>query len=352
MTSRERFARMYAHGEADRVPITDSPWAGTLARWRREGMPADAAWEDFFDVDRVSVIGANNGPRYPWKVKEETPEWRIVTSDWGVTWREWKALDSTPEFLDYSIKDRASWADAKARMVPSRDRVDWAFLKREYPTWRARGDWIVASLWFGFDVTHSWAVGMERVLEAIVEDPDWLRDMFGRWLDVDLALFDMIRAEGYEFDCASWPDDMGFKHSQFFSVKTYRELLKPFHARAAAWAHAHGARVHLHSCGDVNPFIPELLEIGVDALNPLEVKAGMDPVALKARYGDRLVLHGGINAVLWDRRDAIEAEMRRVVPVMKQGGGYVFSSDHSIPNSVSLEDFRGIVALAKELGRY
>lgn len=89
--------------------------------------------------------------------------------------------------------------------------------------------------------------------------------------------------------------------------------------------------------------------MGLDALNPLEVKAGMDPVLLKQQYGDRLVLHGGVNAVLWDKVDEIKAEMERVIPVIKENGGFIFSSDHSVPSSVSLEDFRRIVELAKKL---
>ena len=92
--------------------------------------------------------------------------------------------------------------------------------------------------------------------------------------------------------------------------------------------------------------------MGLDALNPLEVKAGMNPVKLKQQYGDRLVLNGGINAVLWDNQEAICEEMRNVIPVMKQNGGYIFSSDHSVPSSVSLENFRTIIECAKELGRY
>jgi uroporphyrinogen decarboxylase len=100
------------------------------------------------------------------------------------------------------------------------------------------------------------------------------------------------------------------------------------------------------------PYIPEFIEIGIDCLNPLEVKAGMDPIAIKRQYGDRLVLNGGINAVLWDDTEAIDAEMRRVIPVVKERGGYIFSSDHSVPSSVSLENFRHIVELAKTLGRY
>jgi uroporphyrinogen decarboxylase len=145
---------------------------------------------------------------------------------------------------------------------------------------------------------------------------------------------------------------MGYKHSQFFSVRTYRNLLKPTHQRAVDWAHARGVKARLHSCGDVGPFIPDFLDIGIDALNPLEVKAGMDPVAIKEKFGDRLLLHGGIDAVLYDQPDALEAAMERVIPVLKQNGGYIFSTDHSVPDSVSLEQFRHVVAQAKKLGSY
>jgi uroporphyrinogen decarboxylase len=132
----------------------------------------------------------------------------------------------------------------------------------------------------------------------------------------------------------------------------YGELLKPVHRRAIDWAHAKGIVARLHSCGDIRPFLPDLIEIGLDGLNPLEVKAGMDPLRIKKEYGDRLLLHGGINAVLWDNKEAIEAEMRRVIPALKADGGYIFSSDHSVPSSVPLENFRYIVKLAKELGTY
>jgi uroporphyrinogen decarboxylase len=109
---------------------------------------------------------------------------------------------------------------------------------------------------------------------------------------------------------------------------------------------------HLHSCGDVMTLVPDLMDIGIDGLNPLEVKAGMDSIDLKRRYGDRLTLHGGINAQIWDQTDVIMAEIDRLLPVLKENGGYIFSSDHSVPNSVSLDNFRRIVERAKRTGAY
>ena len=352
MTSHERFSRMYEHREADRIPIIDSPWAATIERWQREGMPKDVNFVDFFDLDRVAHIGADNSPRFPVKVIEDTDAHKISTSAWGVTMKQWKHMASTPEFLDFTVVDRDSWLKAKERMQPTRDRINWDHLAKNYATWRKKGYWIQAGLWFGFDITHSWFVGTERLLFALVEDPEWCKDMFAHELDVHLKLLDMIWEAGYRFDCVAWPDDMGYKFNQFFSLEMYRDLLKPYHQRAIDWAHAKGIKAHLHSCGDINPFIPELVGMGLDALNPLEVKAGVDPVRVKQTYGKQLVLHGGINAVLWDHPAQIRAEMERVVPLMKEGGGFIFSSDHSVPSSVSVDDFRGIVELAKQLGRY
>ncbi len=87
-------------------------------------------------------------------------------------------------------------------------------------------------------------------------------------------------------------------------------------------------------------------------LNPLEIKAGMDPFKLKALYGDRLAFHGGINAQIWDNIELVKEEMERIIPIMKEGGGYVFASDHSIPNSVSLQNMKEIADLAHKLGKY
>ena len=72
MTTYERFKRIYEHKEADRVPIVDSPWNGTVRRWRKEGMPADVDWRDYFDVDKVAGIGVDITPRFETKILEET----------------------------------------------------------------------------------------------------------------------------------------------------------------------------------------------------------------------------------------------------------------------------------------
>lgn len=352
MTSKERFSRMFQHREADRVPIFDSPWAGTIARWEREGMPKGMDWRDYFDTDKVSTISVDITPRYEEKVLEETDDYRIVTSEWGVTMKQFKEQDSTPEFLDFTVTTPEAWEKAKARMTVSKDRIDWKRLEQDYAKWQQEGHWIEGMLWFGFDVTHSWTVGTETMLIAMIEEPEWVEDMFDTYLDRSIQHFNMIWDAGYRFDSIFWYDDMGYKNTPFFSNEMYRSLLQKYHKKAVAWAHDHGIYARLHSCGDIMPLLPDIMDTGIDALNPIEIKAGMDVFKIKQDYGDRLVLHGGINAVLWDDKEAIVEAIRQAVPVLKENGGYIFASDHSIPNSVSLENMRSIINTVKEVGKY
>ena len=352
LTTKQRYLRMFNHKEADRIPIYDIPWDSTIKRWHREGMPENVSYVDFFGLDHLIDIIAGTAPFQEYKILEETEEYKIYKNNWGTVFKQWKNTASTPEYLEFKIVNQDEWNKAKSQLFPNKDHINWRLLKNNYKSWQENGYWIQAHLWFGFDIVHSWIVGTERMLIALVENPEWCKDMFQSLLDYNLAMFQIMWDAGYKFDSIYWADDMGYKFNQFFSMKMYRDILKPYHQQAIDWAHKKGIKAHMHSCGDVNPFVPELIQMGLDALNPLEVKAGMNPAQLKKDFGDDLVLHGGINAVLWDKPEQIKAEMEQVIPTLKENGGYIFSSDHTVPSSVSVDDFKAIIKLAKELGTY
>ena len=353
MTSRERLLRTFRHQEVDRLPMVDSAWAGTVQRWYNEGMPRDVDWIAYFDMDRIAAICPDNSPRFPHRIIEESERYVVATTPWGQTQRTFRALDSTPETLECYYNTRERWEEAKARMLDDPgDRVPWEGLKGAYPHWEANGYFKQLVIWFGFDVTHSHMVGTETVLMAMYDDPEWLKDMFETYLTVSLNQCQKMLDAGYKFDGIMWYDDMGYKGTPFFSPKCYRELLKPYHKRVVDWAHERGMVTELHSCGYIEPLLPDVVDTGVEMLNPMEVKAGMDPGRLKSQWGDKLAFHGGINAQIWDNLDLVKEEMRRIIPIMKEGGGYVFGSDHSIPSSVSLQNMTEIVKLARELGKF
>jgi uroporphyrinogen decarboxylase len=321
-------------------------------RWKKEGMPQEADWRDFFQVDKIEIIPVDISPRYEKKILEETPEYVISTTEYGITIKNFKVPDSTPEFLDYEVNTPEKWEEAKKRMTVSRDRINWDHLKNAYPKWQADGRWIQGLFWFGYDVLHSWMAGTETVLIAMLEDPEWFSDMVNTFLDRSIAHYDMIWDEGYHFDSIFWYDDMGYKNRTFFSEDLYTKLLKPAHKRAIDWAHNHGIKAHLHSCGNIMPFVPHLVEIGLDGLNPIEIKAGMDIKALKKNFGERLVFHGGADALILDKQEKILPYIEEMLPILKEKGGYIFSSDHSIPNTVSLKNYKAIVETVKKFGSY
>ena len=353
LTERERILRTYKRQEVDRIPMLDTAWGGTIRRWQNEGMPQNVWWEDHFGFDHVVRVKPDNSPRFEAKILETTDRYRIQTTPWGVTRKVFNELDSTPENLHYYYDSSEKWEEAKAAMLtPHEDRIPWDLLKENYPKWKAEGRFMQLVIWFGFDVAHSHMIGTENVLIGMLDEPEWLSDVFETYLNTSLELCQKILDAGYQFDGILWYDDMGYKNTPFFSPQLYRELLKPYHKKAVEWAHERGMVAELHSCGFIEPLLPDIVETGVDMLNPLEIKAGMDPFRLKSLYGDKLGFHGGINAQLWDDFDLVKAEMERIIPAMMEGGGYIFASDHSIPNSVSFENMTKIVELARELGTY
>ena len=353
LTERERILRTYKREPVDRVPMLDTAWAGTVRRWKAEGLPAGTPWEEHFGFDRWIRVMPDNSPRYERRILEENERYRIETTVWGATQKVFRELDSTPEVLDFYYDSSDKWEEAKSAMLKDfDDRINWKYLKENYPKWRAEGRFLQLGLWFGFDVAHTRLTGTENMLIGMYEEPEWVTDIFDTYLTTSLRLAEKILAAGYEFDGVFWYDDMGYKGSPFFSPELYRTLLKPYHKKAVDWAHERGLVTEMHSCGYIEPLLPDVVDIGLEMLNPLEVKAGMDPARLKNLYGDKLAFHGGINAQLWDDIDLVKAEMERIIPVMKEGGGYVFASDHSIPNSVSFKNMTEIAKLAHKLGSY
>jgi uroporphyrinogen-III decarboxylase len=117
--------------------------------------------------------------------------------------------------------------------------------------------------------------------------------------------------------------------------------------------HEYGLPVIYHGCGNVNRIFEDFIEIGIDAYNPLEAKAGMDVIDLRRRYGHRMAFCGNMDVVLWSK--ANHEDLKRIVLTKlnaAKGGGYIFQSDHSVPSNVSGESYDYVVKLVRECGQY
>lgn len=192
------------------------------------------------------------------------------------------------------------------------------------------------------------------MLIGMVDDPDWVADMAQTYAQLTVELQKLLfEAEGYP-DGIWYYEDMGYKGSPFMSPRMYRSLIMPAHIETIAYAKAHGLPVIMHSCGYVEPLLPHMIEAGIDCLQVLEVKAGMDPVKLHRLYGDRICFMGGIDvrALYSNDRAVIDRELEAKVPLMKQGYNFMLHSDHSIPSTVMYETYRYFIEKGLSLGQY
>lgn len=378
MTARERMLMALRHEEPDRVPIHDSPWVSTVERWHDEGLPVEVNPAEYFNYEMVA-FGADTSPRLPVKVVEEDEEYIVRTTPFGGLRRDHKDYSSTPEIIDWPCKSRDDWERIKERFTPSRDRVDWdgqwlagtaedergnestletgrTERRMGLPGWRKARDqdrFIVYAAPFGYDRMQSY-VASEELLTAIVTDPEWVVDMYETDATLSIQMYEIMTDGGFSFDGAFILCDLGYRNGLLFSPQHYDEQLRPTFRRLVDYFHDEGLPVILHSCGCVTELIPRFIEDGLDCLQPLEQKAGMDLVELAGAFGDDLAFMGGIDVRTMADPDptVTEEEIRSKIPAAMQGGGYIYHSDHSVPNDVSFNRYEHVLELVREYGQY
>jgi uroporphyrinogen-III decarboxylase len=147
--------------------------------------------------------------------------------------------------------------------------------------------------------------------------------------------------------------DVAYKKCTFMSPSYWREHFKPWVAQMVQLAHAHGLPVIYHGCGNVKAIFADYIELGIEAYNPLEAKAGMDVLELRRRYGQAIGFCGNSNIQVWESGDraAIRREVLRKFNAAK-GGGYIFQSDHSVSSAVSGHTYDYIIQLVRQYGQY
>lgn len=147
--------------------------------------------------------------------------------------------------------------------------------------------------------------------------------------------------------------DVAYRNDMFFSPDYWRRYFKPWVKAIVDYAHAKGLMVIYHGCGNINKILDDYIEIGIDAMNPLEAKADLDSVQLRRKYGQRLGICGNSNIKIWEAGDKelIRKEILRKLNAAK-GGGYIFQSDHSVSSNVSGHTYDYIVNLVRQFGKY
>ena len=193
--------------------------------------------------------------------------------------------------------------------------------------------------------------GMEDALLDIASEPDLAAEMFSRCADFAVALAEEA-CDRFDLDWLWTGDDVASQLSMLMSPEAWRRLIKPYLARTVAVGKRKGRWVAYHCCGALRPVIPDLIEIGVDVLNPVQCNCpGMDPLELKKEFGRKISFMGGVDTQrllpFGTAADVRRSVARLIEGMTADGGGYILAASHTVPPETPDEN---IFALYLEAG--
>jgi uroporphyrinogen decarboxylase len=381
MNSRERILTAVARREPDRVPFDLGSTVVTGIHVRPSealrsylGLPArDTVIFDLIEqaavvaddlADRLGVdaraVYANPPSTWRFEPREDGP-YRYYTDEFQIRWRMpvedglYYDTASSPLAGDRTLEDvdRFAWPDATdaARFVGMRERAE----RIAYLEQRAT---VAPTIGSGLMDTAAFLRGFEDFYADLAGNPALACKLMDRVLEMKVAYWSKVIDEcGPALDFVCEGDDLGTERGPLMSPRTYRSLVKPRHRELLDYIHSRGVKVLFHSCGGIRPLIGDLIEVGVDALNPVQVSAaGMDSAELKAEFGRELAFWGGgadTQRVLGVGTEAdVRAEVRRRLDDFMPDGGFVFNAVHNIQANVPPEHVMAMWETVREYGDY
>jgi uroporphyrinogen decarboxylase len=333
--------------EPDRVPLDLLP-----NRWVEERLHRDLGTRTHRELlerlrcDVVDLRGVVDpvyrGPLPPVRERADGVRENI----WG--WRQKTVQTATgPEeqFVEFALAEATSIDDYERHPWPSPEWFDFSDIAMRLEPWR---DFAVMASGPSVFQHPTFLRRSDNLLMDMAAEPElahWLMDKF---TDFYLAFFDrMLTAAKGRIDILRTADDLGMQHGLFISPEMFRAFIKPRVKKLADMAHSHNVAFLFHSCGAIRPLIDELIEIGVDILDPLQAAAeGMEPQALKDDYGARVCLHGGICTqylLPGGTPEEVRAETRRRIEIFGTGGGFILAPCHVLQNDVPTANILAMV---------
>jgi len=369
LTSKERFARILKHQPVDRIGLFEVYWRETAVKWAAEGhfaKPDDISDHFGLDVRRTGgeitpgnyrLINLVGDVETADVLVEETETTKLVRDGNGALLRWIKNSAGGPEHVGFAVAERQDWEEKiLPRLLDEKTyekRINFAAYRETRQKCARDQRFMTCGVLGAFD-TISPMCGHENLLIGMAADPDWVRRMADLYSTLMVRLLDVLFArEGLPDGLWVW-DDLGYKQTPFMSTAMYRELIMPAHKKLFDFAHSHKLPVVLHCDGFVEPLIPSLIEAGINCLQPIEIKAGMDLLRIKKNFGDRIALIGGMDERVLETNDlaAVHRELEAKLPGAMAGGGYVLQVDHSVSHLVEYDTYRFFVERGLEMGRY
>lgn len=365
----ERMNKALGHEEPDRVPISDFFWGSFINRWRKDlNLPDDVNPYDYYDLDWIVTMPNMDPKIQSFETISEDDNEVVVKTGFRTTMR--KKFDfPMPEFISWDLDTIEKLQEFE---------FDDPYDRRRY---FEAGDNQIAGVGDGFERNSPpWIETVKKlhqnfpVYGSIIESSECLTRLIGQenallWMGmyadelgevinrigqfyVECTKAQIKAANGLLDGFVIW-GDVAYKQTMMFDPEYWRTYFKPSVKAMIKVCHQNNLPVIYHGCGNVELIFEDFIEMGLDAYNPLEVKANMDAVELKMKYGNKMGYCGNSNIQVWETGDKelIRHEVLRKLNAAK-GGGFIFQSDHSVSSGVSGDTYDYIVKLVRDYGKY
>jgi uroporphyrinogen decarboxylase len=322
MTPRERWLAVLSGRRPDRVPCDYWGTAEVTGRLMRDlGCPTERALWECLHVDKCIYLG----PVHP-GARESGWHLPSLFSIWGVETKSVAYGDNIGEYQEDAFHPLAraeTVAGIEAFAWPDPGAFDVAGLRRECLAWR---DYPILGASSEPFYLYCRLRGMEQALEDLVARPAMAEAILEHIFQFDYALIErVLREAGDLIDLVYIAEDLGTQESLLISPALFRRFLKPRMARLIELVHSYGARAFHHDDGAIRRVIPDLIESGIDILNPIQWRCrGMDRAALAREFGDKVVFHGGVDnqrTMPFGTPEEVRAAVRRVRRALDDGAG-------------------------------
>ncbi len=340
MTSKERVLKTFEFESPDRIPLDfDACKAVSNSLIKELGVNGELELLDALHVDF-------RFPRAPWIGPELKTSQGVPTDYFGI------ARAGVGDFgyaIDHPLKDISSVKEIENYPWPSADFFDYDVFREDCEKFERYAIFGGAWSWF-FNVAMD-LVGTEKFMVLLYDNPsvayhlmkricDFFREISGRMFDV---------ADG-KVDIFFTGDDYGSQQGPLISLSMWRKLVKPHVKRLYSLAKSYGLKIMQHSCGSIEIFLPDLIEIGLDAIDPVQVRAkGMDIEHLIKKYRKKLIFHGSIDTqqtLPLGTPDDVKNEVLHRIGLFENYGGLIIAPSQVFLPEVPLENILAVYETA------
>lgn len=351
MTNLERFNNSIRRKSFDRIPVSISVAPEMMEELKKHlGQDRDTILYKVFDIDRRHAGPEYTGPK-PSEYEDGTYD-----NIFGVRMKDVSyGHGKYSEAVAFPLSDATSVTEVERYPWPSAEWYDYSSILeplKAYPDYSFTIGYLALG-WFSWEMR-----GMSQFLEDLIINPEIAEAVIEKISGYGFEYFRRIIETGREyigknFTCIHLADDWATQESLLISPQLYRSFFKKHYRRIIDMAHSAGLLVEFHCCGSAVGLIPELIDTGIDILNPVQTSArGMVPHELKEKFGEHIAFSGGIDVqtvLPFGTPGRVGEEVKYLLDTMGKNGGYILEPSHAIQPDTPPEN---VVAMYKAVYDY